>query len=371
MVEEQKRVFEAIRKAQVENKKSVLVTVVEVSGSAYRREGAKMLVDESGKTTGMISGGCLESDVAEVAKEVLETGKSVLKTYVMDEDLVWGLGLGCPGTVHLFMELVPAEEEAFSAWINAIETDQEGMMATVVEESQSSRRLFVPKKDGNSVGTIQDSYLEQQIKDTVAKKFAERNPKSETVPYKDEAGNQVDVFLDVYQPPIPLLIFGAGHDAIPVARYAVSLGMKTTVIDQRLYYNSEERFPGTNRIIASPSQFADNVHIDDRTYVIVMNHHIERDRDTLKFVLPSDACYVGVLGPRKRRVKMLEAIKEEGIEFSSSQLARMYNPIGLDIGASTPEEIAISMMSEIIAIQKGHTGGFLQGAEHIHEAQNA
>ncbi len=370
MVEEQKRVVEAIQKAQAENRQSVLISVVRVSGSAYRREGAKMLVEENGEMTGMISGGCLEADVAETAKQVFETGKSLLKTYVMDEDLVWGLGLGCPGTVHLFMEPVPVGDDAFTAWLDCIAKDKEAVMAKIIEEGELSKRLLIPK-DGSAAGTLGDEHLDQTIKEAAAKKFSERNPKSETMQYTDIAGNQLDVFIDMYQPPLPLIIFGAGHDAIPVARYAVSLGMKTTVVDQRPSYNKEEYFPGTERIIAPPHRFEDAVHIDDRTYVIVMNHHIEKDRDTLKFVLPSNAFYVGVLGPRKRRVKMLEALKEEGVEFTDSQLARMHSPIGLDIGAVTPEEIAVSILSEIVAVKKGHTGSFLQGAEHIHEAQKA
>src|SRR5690606_12977232 len=149
-------------------------------------------------------------------------------------------------------------------------------------------------------------------------------------------GEEVSVFIDVYMPPLDILIFGAGHDAIPVASYCVSLGFRTTVVDARSHYNSEERFPGAKRIIAGEEDFQEKVKIGHRTNIIVMNHHLEKDQAALHYVLTSSAPYVGALGPRSRCLRMLDALQEEGIIFSDRQLERLYSPIGLNIGADSP-----------------------------------
>src|SRR5699024_3656564 len=163
-----------------------------------------------------------------------------------------------------------------------------------------------------------------------------------------EDNEQITVFVDVFVPQARVMIFGAGHDAIPVAKYSVSLGYDTTVVDAREGFNTEALFPNTKRIIAHPESYAEKVTITENTYVIVMNHHIEKDRKTLEFVLPSNAAYVGVLGPRSRRERMMNQLRDEGVFLEESELQKMYNPVGLDIGAEKPEEIAISILSEII-----------------------
>ncbi|KKB36915.1 XdhC family protein [Bacillus thermotolerans] len=256
----------------------------------------------------------------------------------------------------------------FDAWLDCVENEQEGVLATALQEGESNKagRIFF-SKEGQSVGTLGDLSLDKQAEEIAVRKLHELNPKSESVTLIDEAGQEADIFMDVYVPPSTLLIFGAGHDAIPVAKHGASLGMRTIVVDPRPAYNNEERFPEAHRVIADSVKFKEKVHISSRTYVVVMNHHLERDQETLKFVLRSSAPYVGVLGPRSRRIRMMEAIEGEGVEFEEEQLAKMYSPIGLDIGAVTPEEIAISILAEIIAVKTGHKGGFLQGAEHIHQ----
>ncbi|WP_049665623.1 XdhC family protein [Bacillus sp. FJAT-27231] len=257
---------------------------------------------------------------------------------------------------------------AFDAWLSCIKEEKEGLLATVLQQGGEAegRRLFIPK-EGQPVGTLGDTGLDLQIKDLANQKLHESNPKSETLTLKRADKEEESVFIDVYIPPLTLMIFGAGHDAIPVAKCGVSLGFKTVVVDQRSFYNSEERFPGTERIVIETTKFSEEVLIDSRTYVIVMNHHLERDQETLKFVLPSKAPYIGVLGPRSRRIRMLEAIEKEGVRFEEEQLERMYSPVGLDIGAVTSEEIAISILAEIIAVKNGHKGGFLQNSARIHQ----
>lgn len=262
------------------------------------------------------------------------------------------------------------KQSAFEAWLASVEAEQAGVLATILQTespltNEEKGRMFI-SEEGAPIGDLGDVAINEEIIAVAKKKLSEKKPKSETQTFVLPDEQEISVFIDVYIPPVDLIIFGAGHDAIPVANYSVSLGLRTTVVDSRAFYNSEERFPNTKRIVTNEEGYEEQVQIGSRAYIIVMNHHLERDQETLKFVLTSQSPYVGLLGPRSRRVRMLDALEEEGIVFSDNQLSRLYSPIGLDIGASSPEEIAISILAEIIAIRNGHTGGFLQGAEYIH-----
>ncbi|WP_338470514.1 XdhC/CoxI family protein [Niallia sp. XMNu-256] len=369
-------VMEAIKKAQESSIKAALATVVSVKGSAYRREGAMMLIDGAEKTTGMISGGCLESDVAETAKEVIVSGQPILKTYDLDEDLVWGLGLGCPGIVDIYIEPVPTRDEmtecrSFNRWLDCVKNQEEGVLVTILQTEgyADGGRMFIPK-EGSPIGSLGDRFLNEKAATIGLAKLNESNPKSESILMTRSDGVELLVFLDVYIPPVTLLIFGAGHDALPVAKLGVSLGMRTVVVDQRPAFNNEERFPGMKRLVINPAKFNEQIKITNRTYIVIMNHHIDRDIETLKFVLPSNAAYIGLLGPRSRGNKLIHAIETEGIRVSDNKLAKLHSPIGLDIGSVTPEEIAISILAEIIAVRTGHHGGFLQGSQRIHGIVN-
>lgn len=262
----------------------------------------------------------------------------------------------------------------FEAWLMSFEEEQECVLATTLPTdhthiNKAPCRLFISGSH-EAIGDLGDEDINLRVTEIAKKKLSESNPRSETRVFALPNGQEIQVFIDVYIPPSELMIFGAGHDAIPVAKYAVSLGFKTTVVDQREFYNNEERFPGTNRLIVKTSEFQEKVKIGRRTYIVVMNHHIERDQETLKFVLRSSSPYVGVLGPRSRRIRMIEGLGANGIFFDENELNRMYSPIGLDIGAATPEEIALSILAEVVAKKNGHSGGFLKGSEYIHRAAN-
>lgn len=263
-------------------------------------------------------------------------------------------------------------QSPFEAWLKSFEEEQECVLATILPvgqtlSSEEPCRLFI-SEERLVIGDLGDEDINQRVTEIARRKLKESNPKSETRVFSLPNGENIHVFIDVYIPPAELMIFGAGHDAIPVARYAVSLGFKTTVVDQREFYNTEERFPGTNRLIVKTNEFPEKITIGRRTYIVVMNHHIERDQETLKFVLRSNSPYIGVLGPRSRRIKMINALEEDGIVFEKHELDRMFSPIGLDIGAVSPEEIALSILGEVVARKNGHEGGFLKDSDYIHKA---
>jgi len=257
----------------------------------------------------------------------------------------------------------------FDAWLKSFEDKEESVLATVIEHPEKKfGRLFISSLQ--TIGDLGDEELNRAVIGEARQKLAQMNPSSDTIRFPQHEGNEIAIFLDVNLPPFELMIFGAGHDAIPVANYAVSLGFKTTIVDQREFYNSSERFPGANRLIIRPDEFEAKLKIGPRTYIVVMNHHIERDQETLKFVIPSMSPYIGILGPRSRYSRMMNGLEEQGYVFEESELSRIHNPIGLNIGAVSSEEIAISILAEVIAKKTGHDGGFLQGSSFIHHPSN-
>ncbi|MGA9172410.1 MAG: XdhC family protein [Thermoactinomyces sp.] len=263
------------------------------------------------------------------------------------------------------------ERDPFAAWTACLKEERAAVLSTLLKFTSSPDlsagvRLFVPE-NGEPLGDLGDEELNRLVVKVAREKLGTLHPQSETCIFSLPGGRHAEVFVDINLPPSELMIFGAGHDAVPLAKFAVQLGFKTTVVDPRPAYATEERFPGAVIILADAGSWEERVIIGRRTYVVVMNHHLERDQAAIRLALNSPAPYVGVLGPRSRRQRMLETLEKEGVTFGEEQLARMFNPVGLDIGAETPEEVAISILSEILAFRKSHVGGFLRDRDKIHQ----
>ncbi|WP_103106279.1 XdhC family protein [Brevibacillus reuszeri] len=371
---ENEAVLHTLNEAIRAGKKGALATVVKVKGSAYRREGAKMFIDDTGHYVGLISGGCLEADVAEVAKGVIRDNKAILKRYELDEDLVWGLGLGCPGTVDIFIEPIAGQEKlqpAFSVWSEAIQKGEAAALCTVIGMNETacesaSKRLVLTEK-GNVTGNLGNTGINRYVEKWAKELFHKQNPRSSSQSVVLEDGTSLSLFLDVVVPLPTVFVFGAGNDAIPVARLSATLGFPTTVVDPRPGYNTAERFPLATRLLIDSEKYAEQLAVGKRSYVVIMNHHMERDQEALKFALPSEAPYIGLLGPRSRRERIMDSLEKAGSPFTARQLARLCNPIGLDIGADNAEEIAVSILAEIIAKRTGHEGGLLRDKAQIHQ----
>lgn len=366
------KIMEQLSATLENHHEAVLATIISVQGSAYRREGAKMIVEPDDSYHGLISGGCLEADVVEEAKNVLRHGQPFLKNYVLDEDVVWGLGLGCPGTVKILLERVEYNEEWTKQWLRKAQ-EQEAVVLCKVLEAESTSSLSTGQSlvvsESDVAGTVSHLHWQEQLTDLARGKLAAYAPQSSTEIIKEPYSNEeATIFFDVFIPAQQVFIFGAGHDAVPLAALSSQLGFQTTVIDYRSAFNSADRFPQAKRLLLKEEQFHTALRPNRRTFIIIMNHHMERDREALQYALRSSARYVGILGPRKRREKMLEQLAEMGIQFTEEELAKMYNPIGLDIGADTPEEIALSIMGEIVALRNGHDGGFLKDSHVIHKS---
>lgn len=335
--------------------KAILATVVDVQGSGYRRAGARMLIDENGFSIGTVSGGCLEADVLERAKNVLETGESCVITYdtTKDENSVFGLGMGCRGIVRILLEEIDAENNFLDFLQTAFDARKSFTMATVITSNDESL-------DVGARYFFQDSLISfNAISPQIHKKLSE-----ELKHFSQEKNSKLatfdfgEVFFETINPPINLQLFGAGYDALPLIKFAKEIGWRVSVIDHRAAFANVERLPEADEITVS--RFEDlsaDFFTDEMSVAVVMTHNYERDREILPHLLRSKYLYIGALGPRKRTEKILN---ESGKTFSSEQLAKLHAPIGLDIGANSPEAIALSIIAEINAVLSGRNGGFLR-----------
>lgn len=353
-------ILDAIDSYAARGERLALATIVGVRGSTYRREGARLLLTGSQQMVGNISGGCLESDVMVVAEEVMSSGAPRLATYDLtaDDDAVWGLGLGCNGAVEVFVEPVNSASPLFPLLRETIARERTISLVTVIGGAARPGAWMVVHAEGTLSGTLGDRTLDSS--GVRAAMNTVREGASRVVTLPSQTG-QVHVFVEVFQPPIRLVLCGAGHDAIPLVQFASTLGWRVAVVDQRDRFLNRDRFPGARLFIkAEPSEAAARVPIDRRTYVVIMTHNYLHDRDLLRGFLAADATYLGMLGPRVRTQKILDDLRREGLPISDQNLSRIYAPVGLDTGSESPEEIALAVIAEIQSVASGRPGGFLR-----------
>ncbi|WP_375495734.1 XdhC family protein [uncultured Nostoc sp.] len=371
-------ILEGFESSQKNGEITFLATVVKTQGSTYRRPGAKMLMTNTGRMIGTISAGCLENDVFEHTQQRMSDGEPIVVTYdhTASEDILWGFGLGCNGIVQVLIERLEKESTP-----NAIAFIQEcfhqkhlGIIATVfafegaVKVKLGSRLLLYP--DGKFITDIKDANLIQSLIADSQAAFA--NQKSRVSNYQLPLGN-VEVFIEVIQPPTHTVIFGAGYDAVPVAQFAQALGWKVTVVDCRANEATRVRFPLPCDVILSRREIVQKqVFINAHTNAVVMTHNYLDDREILKMLLPSPARYIGILGPKVRTERLLEDVRSQGIVYNTEQLRRLHSPIGIDIGADTPEGIALAIIAEIQAVLTNRSGNFLRNRNQpIHQCNES
>jgi xanthine/CO dehydrogenase XdhC/CoxF family maturation factor len=261
--------------------------------------------------------------------------------------------MGCSGAVDVRIERLD-DDPMTRAWLTVLERAEAAVLVTPL--SGTSGRILV-RETGEIVGSLTDPAIEREA--VVHARAQLRAPFPQSGPEHIGGG---DVFFEISTPPPGLVIFGAGHDTVPLADQAATLGFAVTIVDVRTAYLTVDRFPTATLVPAHFSQFADRVRLGAGSFVLVMNHHLERDRESLHFALESGAAYVGVLGPRSRYQLLLAGLAAQGSVPSASSLSRVRSPVGLSLGAETPEEVAVSILGEILAIRRGFDGGFLSGS---------
>lgn len=356
-----------IRNLHRKNQNAVLATVVRVTGSAYRRQGAKLVIDPKGNFEGMISGGCLEPEVAQMATQVFQTGKAISKIFDLTENSVWGLGLGCSGTVQILLERV-GQDPVWDRWLETLSKGEKSVRVVVFESARSMEFLglwlLLAAEEAPSGFLTQEDWGEEAIQVT-QEVMRQALPQSQIVTL-----HETEFFLDINLPPLELIIFGAGQDTIPLSRLALNLGFSVTVVDPRTAFTQPNRFPGAQTIVSHPTDYKKNVKISPNAYALVMNHKVDLDRAGLRYALQCGAVYVGLLGPRNRFENLRSSLSSEGFPIDVQIENCVRSPVGLDIGAEGPDQIAISILGEILAIHNGFSGGFLSkrsGGIHVRQ----
>ena len=374
-MKELRDIISAWKQLRKQHKTAALATLVKVEGSAYRTPGARMLVTSDDKQIGTISGGCLESDVVKRSHEVLKTGiPSLVKYDTTDEDdLIWGLGLGCQGLAYILIERLNAEQlDALNVIEQCLSTKQAGAVATVFNAETTgvkksiNRVLLYP--DGRMVSSIDNPELEAIAKKDLQSVLQQKKSISQAYVLTEGI---VEVFLEVIVPPINLVIFGAGFDVLPVVHFAKQLGWYVTVIDPQARIQTKERFNRCDRVIlGTANESTSQIEFNNQTVVVTMSHNYLYDLEFLQTLSTTTLKYLGILGPKKRTNRLLQDLKAEDCIFPPEQ--ELNSPVGLDIGADNPEEIALSIIAEIQAVIKNRPSGFLKDRNApIHSRNNS
>lgn len=325
-----------------------LATVVAVHGSAYRREGAKMLLAAGGRMYGTVSGGCLEPELLAVAEEVLAAGVGRTVEYDLSEETMWGLGIGCGGQVRV--RVAPLDQGLPEIWRRV---ESAGEAWAVAQPLEGAGWLVVgPGEEGPARGAI-------GVGARAAAAEAEARARLGGVRSGLGDAEGAELFVDVMAPPPVLCVFGAGHDAIPLVALALRSGFRVRVIDPRPAYTTAERFPGAEVRVADVQTDATVADlVPPGAYAVVMHHHLARDGAALALLAGTRARFVGALGPRSRTERMLGEIETAGTDLAG--LRRVLGaPVGLDVGAEGAEQIAVAIVAELLSVRAERAGGRL------------
>ena len=347
-------IIKAYNEAKKAGKQTALATVVHVEGSSYRRPGARMLIEDDGQLTGAISGGCLEGDALRKALLVMTERRSRLVTYdtMDDDDAKFGVGLGCNGIIQVLIE--PINDADANSPIQYLRTVNEKRQTSVLvtlfslqdKKATQHGTCLILKEDGNVIGHT--SVLKDVLLADASEALASQNSSFKNYISDD---HDLTAFIELIKPPISVIIIGAGNDVMPVVNMADILGWETTVIDGRANYAKKERFASACQVLVSkPEKALEQITIDEYTVFLLMTHNYNYDKAMLVQLLQKNVSYIGMLGPKKKRERILNELKDEGISFTDQQLSVLHSPVGLDIGAETSEEIALSILSEIKAM---------------------
>jgi xanthine dehydrogenase accessory factor len=380
-------VVEAMGELLDADRRAVVATVVAVEGSAYRRPGAKMLVEEGGAGRGHITAGCLEDEVATLAADVLAAGEPRIETYDLmeDEGDVWGLGVGCNGIIDVLLEPL---DERYRPLVEAFEADRPvGVVTALGGDAPLGARAYYRQGAVEAVGATGDAgrdadgggggganadpdpesrdrfpdWLAAAVEEP-ARRLVEAGT-ADTLTVETDEG-RAELFVDGVRPPPRLVVFGNGHDVGPVVDLAKKNGFRVTVAGFRGAVDLAERFPAADEHVAtSPGRAGEELSLSDETYAVVMTHNFVDDRLAVDELLDAAVPYVGLMGPRERFEEMLEAFADEGRSLGGADLERVYTPVGLDLGAGSPYGIATSVVAEAIAVHND------RDPEHLSERE--
>ena len=365
-MKEIREIIKAYDAATEASKKSALAAVVHLNGSSYRRPGARMLVSDEGELTGAISGGCLEGDALRKAMMVLSQQKSKLVSYDTndEDDATIGIQLGCTGIIQVLFEPIDENDNNNPIQLlrKAIAMRQKAVLVTLFlledKKNEQPGTCLLVEENGNVSGHIPFAELQNDIMYD-----AEEAMKQQASSFKNYAGENLSVtaFIEFLLPPVSLIIIGAGNDALPLMQMANITGWDVRIVDGRSTHAKQERFVNACQVVVSkPEKVLEQIEIDSQTVFVLMTHNYNYDLAMLRVLILRNVRYIGLLGPKKKLDRMLGEMRDEEMAIDETQLKNVYGPVGLEIGAETAEEIALSIIAEIKAVLSGKSGGSLR-----------
>ena len=350
-MKEIKEILQSYIQATKEGKRTALATVVKVEGSSYRRPGARMLVTDDGLLTGAISGGCLEGDALRKALSAIVQQQNKLVTYdtTDEDDAKFGVQLGCNGIVHILFEPINGSDELNPIQLlKMLEAERTPAVLVTLFSLNNDQQLGTTLLlRGDQTFTAKQTTLTKELETDATDVLTEKISVFKSYEFN---GQSLDAFIEYTAPPIALIIAGAGNDAQPLAAMANLLGWQTTIADGRPTHATQQRFTTADQIIVSkPEHLLSQLKIDEQTAFVLMTHNYNYDLALLNELLKLKVNYIGVLGPKKKLHRMLDELNID----PNTDLSNVYGPVGLDLGAETAEEIALSISSEIKTVFSG------------------
>jgi xanthine dehydrogenase accessory factor len=328
---------------------AAMSTIIASKGSLPMSEKSKMLVTPEGKIIGTVGGGCLEADVWAEARRVMETGKSNIQQFVLTEKYAGESGLNCGGVVEILTEPLPEKgREIFQAVLDLKDAGHRGTLVTILTDHADypeGRRKLLLCDDGTTVGSLGDNVLEAFVGERGWEVLQGEN--FAMVPYQTEAGDTVQLFMEPVLPTPTVYVFGGGHVSFFVVRAAELAGFKVKVIDDRPAFANKERFPQADAtIVMEFDQVREAFDFGQDDYIVLVTRGHQHDQQILEQIYDCQARYIGMIGSKSKISKMWKRLETKGIE--RRYVDRVHAPIGLNIGADTPEEISISIVAELI-----------------------
>ena len=348
------------------DEQAVLATVVDLQGSGYRRPGARMLIMPDAETVGMVSGGCLESDVMERAKKVLASGRSEVFTYdtTRDENSVFSLNMGCRGVIRILLESI-GRDNVLLRHLQEVRTQrQHRSTATLIyhdsgDEHQIGGRLFLTE-DFIAYDRLPDFLGSAPELRNELTRFHQTSGSYGIKELKTDVG-AFEFAFESLKPPVQVLLFGGGADAVPFAKIASQLGWTTKVLDHRPAFLTKERFVEADQLVLlNREEPIEPLAADAATVAVIMTHNYDQDVRILDSLMRSNIACIAALGPKRRTEQILDELQSTGRSFTAEQMSKVYAPAGLDIGADTPEAIALSIAAEIQSVLRQRDGGHLR-----------
>ena len=348
--------FEDIEKLAKVEKRVAMATLVATRGTSPKREGAKMWVGEQGRILGSVTiGGCVDARVIAESEKVLASFEPCLLEMNLGDEDAWEMGFSCAGNLDVLIEPVDLSDSRsnllhlYRAAAASVDGGKCAVLATPLKAT--SAKLLV-LEDGEISGSLGDPVVDREAREIALELIQRRT--SCTVSLRADS-SPFEVFFEVHGPPPTLIVFGAGHVAMPLINLAHDMGLKTVVVDGRPRFATKERFPFVDELLVGiPSEIAQTLAYTSSTFVVLTAHDYKYDLPVLKIVLPAGAAYIGLLGSKRRGKAIKEFLKESGMD--QHLLERLRVPTGLDIGANTAAEIALSILAEAVAVKAGRRG---------------